>query len=476
MVRLPEEFKKRMREMLGDEYEAFLESYEQQRTAGLRVNRLKTAPEEFERFAGQKMERIPWVDNGFFVPTGIRMAQSPLYAAGVFYLQEPSAMTPASRLIVEPGDRVLDLCAAPGGKATELAARLKGEGLLVANDISNARAKALLHNLELFGAGNVFVTNETPARLAGAFPEFFDKVLVDAPCSGEGMFRKDEAVIATWTPERPAYFANLQKEITANAVRMLRPGGWMMYSTCTFAPEEDEGTISWLLREFPEMHLREMEGYEGFSAGNPAWGDGNPELSKCVRIWPHRMNGEGHFMALLQKEGKEIRESDETEKRKKKPARGGKKAALQRESGIGKQEQRILDEFLSKISKNLPKGRLVLGGGRVYLVPELPETVRGLHFLRNGLLLGELKKDRLEPSQPLASALTAADFEDCLNLRADDVRTEQFLRGETIPVREGETKSEKGWKLVCVEGFGLGWGKLVQGILKNKYPVGWRKE
>ena len=194
----------------------------------------------------------------------MRMGQSPLYAAGVFYLQEPSAMTPASRLPIEPGERVLDLCAAPGGKATELNARLKGTGLLVANDISNARAKALLRNLELFGSENVLVTNETPAGLADVFPGFFDKILVDAPCSGEGMFRKDEAVIGTWTPERPDFFADLQREITSNAVKMLRPGGLMMYSTCTFAPQEDEGTVSFLLENFPEMELIEMEGYEGF--------------------------------------------------------------------------------------------------------------------------------------------------------------------------------------------------------------------
>lgn len=192
------------------------------------------------------------------------MGQSPLYAAGVFYLQEPSAMTPASRLPIEPGERVLDLCAAPGGKATELNARLAGTGLLVANDISNARAKALLRNLELFGSENVLVTNETPAGLADVFPGFFDKILVDAPCSGEGMFRKDEAVIGTWTPERPDFFAELQREITSNAVKMLRPGGLMMYSTCTFAPQEDEGTVSFLLENFPEMELIEMEGYEGF--------------------------------------------------------------------------------------------------------------------------------------------------------------------------------------------------------------------
>ena len=238
MAQLPQEFLTRMQEMLGDEFDAFLTSYDAPRTAGLRVNTKKCRTEDFPPLVPGTWKKIPWIPNGYFVPDGMRMGQSPLYAAGVFYLQEPSAMTPASRLPIEPGERVLDLCAAPGGKATELNARLKGTGLLVANDISNARAKALLRNLELFGSENVLVTNETPAGLADVFPGFFDKILVDAPCSGEGMFRKDEAVIGTWTPERPDFFAELQREITSNAVKMLRPGGLMMYSTCTFAPQE----------------------------------------------------------------------------------------------------------------------------------------------------------------------------------------------------------------------------------------------
>jgi len=306
MAQLPQEFLTRMQDMLGDEFDAFLTSYDAPRTAGLRVNTKKCRTEDFPPLVPGTWKKIPWIPNGYFVPDGMRMGQSPLYAAGVFYLQEPSAMTPASRLPIEPGERVLDLCAAPGGKATELNARLKGTGLLVANDISNARAKALLRNLELFGSENVLVTNETPAGLADVFPGFFDKILVDAPCSGEGMFRKDEAVIGTWTPERPVFFADLQREITSNAVKMLRPGGLMMYSTCTFAPQEDEGTVSFLLENFPEMELIEMEGYEGFSKGNPVWGNGDPEIEKTVRIWPHKMNGEGHYLALFRKKGEAI--------------------------------------------------------------------------------------------------------------------------------------------------------------------------
>ena len=486
MAQLPQEFLTRMQDMLGDEFDAFLTSYDAPRTAGLRVNTKKCRTEDFPPLVPGTWKKIPWIPNGYFVPDGMRMGQSPLYAAGVFYLQEPSAMTPASRLPIEPGERVLDLCAAPGGKATELNARLKGTGLLVANDISNARAKALLRNLELFGSENVLVTNETPAGLADVFPGFFDKILVDAPCSGEGMFRKDEAVIGTWTPERPDFFAELQREITANAVKMLRPGGLMMYSTCTFAPQEDEGTVSFILENFPEMELIEMESYEGFSKGNPAWGNGDPAIEKTVRIWPHKMNGEGHFLALFRKNGRGAagmpaemaeewqKEAAKTEKKNKKQ-KNRKKDRGTEAPGPSKTEKQILSDFLAQMTVPIPVEELEVRAGKVYHSPALPDGVRNLHFLRNGLYLGELKKDRFEPSQPFAVTLTANRFRECLNLKADDARLEKYLHGETISAEPGETAFSSGWKLVCVEGFGLGWGKLVNGTLKNKYPVGWRK-
>ncbi len=302
-LELPEAFEKRMRDMLGAEFDAYMSGYQDTRQYGLRVNPLKISGEELEKNTSFHLSPIPWTHDGYFYREEDQPARHPYYSAGLYYLQEPSAMTPASRLPVTPGERVLDLCAAPGGKATALGAALQGKGVLVANDISNSRAKALLKNLELFGIPNAFVTNEIPGKLAESFEGFFDKVLVDAPCSGEGMFRKDPAVIKTWDEERPEYFAKLQKDILKNAVKMLRPGGMLLYSTCTFAPVENEGSISWLLEEFPEMELQTMEGYEGFAPGHPEWGNGDPALVKCVRIWPHRMNGEGHFLALLRKAG-----------------------------------------------------------------------------------------------------------------------------------------------------------------------------
>ena len=254
-MELPQEFLERMERMLGEEYKEFLRTYEEPRKFGLRVNTLKISVDEFVKLAPFHLMPIPWIDNGFYYEREDDPARHPFYYAGLYYLQEPSAMTPANILPVTPGEYVLDLCAAPGGKATALAAKLQGQGLLVANDISASRAKALLKNLEVFGVKNSFVTNAVPIRLAEQFDETFDKILVDAPCSGEGMFRKDMANAKAWSPEKVDACARTQRDITLQAVKMLRPGGMMLYSTCTFAEEENEGTIAYLLENCPEMEL-----------------------------------------------------------------------------------------------------------------------------------------------------------------------------------------------------------------------------
>ena len=456
---LPEAFEKRMKDMLGEEYDSYLDSYQQERQFGLRVNPLKVTGEELKELSGFHLRKIPWTQDGYFYEEEDMPARHPYYAAGMYYLQEPSAMTPASRLHVEPGERVLDLCAAPGGKATALGAALRGKGVLVANDISNSRAKALLKNLELFGISNAFVTNEIPGNLADRFEGFFDKILVDAPCSGEGMFRKDPAVIKTWDEVRPEYFAKLQRDILKNAVRMLRPGGQLLYSTCTFAPVENEGSISWVLENFPEMDVLEIEPYEGFAPGHPEWGNGDERLQRCVRIWPHKMKGEGHFLALLKKS----------------------ETAMEAVVRIGrtqrpdKKTRQVVDAFFVDCKWEPDWERIEVRGEKVYLVPELPEKLQGIHFLRNGLYMGDLKKDRFEPSQQLAMMLKGNDYAGVLSLKSEDVRVEKYLHGETLLVEAGESTIAKGWILVCVDGFPLGWGKLVNGVLKNKYASGWRK-
>ncbi|NCC43157.1 MAG: NOL1/NOP2/sun family putative RNA methylase [Clostridia bacterium] len=456
---LPEAFEKRMRDMLGDEFEDYMDSYQDVRQYGLRINPMKITEEELRAGSGFSLSPIPWTQEGYFYKEGDQPARHPYYTAGLYYLQEPSAMTPTSRLPVDPGERVLDLCAAPGGKATALGAALNGKGVLVANDISNSRAKALLKNIELFGISNAFVTNEVPGKLAESFEGFFDKVLVDAPCSGEGMFRKDPAVIKTWDEERPLYFAKLQKDILKNAVRMLRPGGLLLYSTCTFAPVENEESISWLLETCPDMQLLPIQAFEGFAPGNPSWGNGDPSLTKCVRIWPHKMKGEGHFLALLKK-------SEEAEAPR---IKLGKPAKMEKKS------LEILKGFFEDCTWQPDWEQTEIRADKVYLVPELPQKLSGIHFLRNGLYMGEMKKNRFEPSQQLAMTLKASQYAGSLSLKPEDERIDRYLKGETILVESGEATRENGWILVCVDNFSLGWGKLVNGVLKNKYWSGWRR-
>nr|WP_288730359.1 RsmF rRNA methyltransferase first C-terminal domain-containing protein [uncultured Anaerobutyricum sp.] len=487
MADLPQSFLDSMKEILGEDYEAFLTGFDEQRQYGLRVNTLKMNLEEFERIAPFHLKKVPWISNGYFYEAEDVPAKHPFYSAGLYYLQEPSAMTPASRLKVQPGERVLDLCAAPGGKATELGAALQGEGLLVANDINTARAKALLRNLELFGISNSFVTNEPPHVLAERFPEFFHKIMVDAPCSGEGMFRKNPAVVDSWQEKGPEYFSKLQREIIVQAADMLLPGGMMFYSTCTFSPLENEKTITHLLKERQDMEVVPMEDYEGFAEGLTSYKDeGFDESCKfCRRIWPHKMSGEGHFMALLHKKSGAEQEIKSDEKASKKSKKAKKKQQTETLSSVwwekckslSKEQKAAAEDFFAHVNIAYDVGRIDVRGDNLYYLPEPEYDGRGLHFLRNGLFMGEFKKKRFEPSQPFALALRAQDFDQVLDFPADDERLQRYLRGETLDVSDlinGE-KKRKGWQLVMAAGYPLGFGKLVNNNLKNKYPAGWRK-
>ena len=471
MADLPQSFLDSMKEILGEDYEAFLAGFDGQRQYGLRVNTLKMNLEEFERIAPFHLKKVPWISNGYFYEAEDVPARHPFYSAGLYYLQESSAMTPASRLKVQPGERVLDLCAAPGGKATELGAALQGEGLLVANDINTARARALLRNLELFGISNSFVTNEPPHVLAERFPEFFHKIMVDAPCSGEGMFRKNPAVVDSWQEKGPEYFSKLQREIIVQAADMLLPGGMMFYSTCTFSPLENEKTITHLLKERPDMEVIPMEDYEGFAEGLTSYrGEVFDESCKlCRRIWPHKMSGEGHFMALLHKKNGTQQQVQQTVSQS--------SIWWEKCKGLNKEQKAAAEDFFSHVNIAYDEKRIDVRGDNLYYLPAPKYDGRGLHFLRNGLFMGEFKKKRFEPSQPFALALHAQDFDQVLDFPADDERLSRYLRGETLDVSDliaGE-KKRKGWQLVMVAGHPLGFGKLVNNNLKNKYPAGWRK-
>jgi NOL1/NOP2/sun family putative RNA methylase len=461
-----------MRTLLGAEYEEYLRGYEKPYFGGLRVNTLKTAPEEFERLCPFSIHRIPWIKNGYYYDLKEQPSRHPYYYAGLYYIQEPSAMTPASLLPISRGDKVLDICAAPGGKSTELGARLNGEGLLISNDISNSRAKALLKNIELFGIRNACVLSEAPNKLVQYFPEYFDKILIDAPCSGEGMFRKSPAIMKNWEQYGVEYYNKLQKEIILFAARMLKPGGYMLYSTCTFSPEENEGTVSCLLEQYPEFHVvkalldertqKELGiSYDGFSFGRPDWVDnGKEELKNCLRLWPHKLKGEGHFVALLQKN-----------------ADGNLKegySGIPGDTPTGKNKAVLSEEargFLKALKIPYKPEQLTVYEDRVYLLPEGLPDLKGLRILRQGLMLGEMKKQRFEPSQALASALRTSDYDKIIRFSVDDPGVIRYLKCESI---EPAGEYEDGWYLVCVGDYPLGWMKIAKNNFKNKYLPGWR--
>lgn len=460
---LPEAFLLKMQELLGEEFGQYLESFKEEWKPGLRVNTLKLSPGELAELVPWNLEPVPWADNGFYYDGTLdgevlRPSKHPAYYAGLYYLQEPSAMTPAAMLPVVPGDRVLDLCAAPGGKSTELASKLKGRGMLVSNDISYSRARALLKNLELAGAANICVTSEAPEKLAGVWPEFFDKILVDAPCSGEGMFRRDEDMVKDWNEKGPEYYVPIQRQILSQAAAMLRPGGYMLYSTCTFSVEEDEENVAYVLEEFPQMQLccLDLDKVPGACGG---FG-----LSGCMRLFPHRLKGEGHFLALMRKKGgddggKEILPPMDPE------------TAGKRVRAVEKEKE--LDAFLRQSGTEWDYGRIVIHQDNAYYLPEGLAWNLPLRFLRTGLFLGELKKGRFEPSQALAMSMKAGQFPNTVSFPGGDSRVLRYLKGETISL-EGDEGPVKGWCLAAMEGFPLGWAKGTGMSLKNKYYPGWR--
>jgi NOL1/NOP2/sun family putative RNA methylase len=446
-----------MKELLKEDYESYLASFNEKRLYGLRINTMKISPEEFLKISPFHLEPIPWIENGFYFQEEDKPAKHPYYFAGLYYIQEPSAMTPANVLPIEEGDVVFDMCAAPGGKSTELGAKLMGSGLLITNDISNSRAKALLKNVEVFGISNLCVLSEDPQKLSGRFRGLFDKVLIDAPCSGEGMFRKDNKLIKSWEKNGPSFYAQIQQNIILTGADLLKPGGKMLYSTCTFSRLEDEESVLHLLKNRPEMHLLDIKPYSGFSHG---FADTQEEkelgIEKTVRIFPHKMPAEGHFLALFEKD----KDADESFHALRKP----NTQKLPEE----------LKEFLTHIDWEILEKDIFVRESKAYLVAkEMPEE-SGLRIMRNGLLLGEVKKNRFEPSQALAMALKSSQYDKVISLPADDERVIKYLKGETIEIDDCEKELQNGWNLFCVDNFPLGWGKLSGTTLKNKYLAGWR--
>lgn len=438
----PDGFEARMKRLLGAEYEEFLASYDRPRNVGLRLNPLKTENAPALPFL---LAPVPWAKGGYYYDPAQRPGLHPWHEAGLYYLQEPSAMAPAGLLDPQPGERVLDLCAAPGGKTTQLAALMQDKGLLVCNEINPKRAQILSRNIERMGISCALVLSEHPARLAERFAGFFDRILVDAPCSGEGMFRKEEAAVTDWSEETVLMCANRQREILHSAVQMLRPGGRLVYSTCTFSPEENEGSIAALLTQHPELEIEKTD-CPYFSPGRADWADGDAALAHTFRLWPHKLSGEGHFAAVLhKKDGVSGEQPDE-------PAVKLPEA---------------WNTFAADCDITLPLGTPLLFGETLYLAPQGTPSLRGLKVLRPGLGLGVLRKGRFEPAHALALWLKTAARE--LELDIDGAELTRYLRGETLPCEPG------GWTLVKAGGLSIGWGKAANGILKNHYPKGLRR-
>lgn len=469
---LPEEFVERMKKMLQDEWEDFEDSYQNHNYQALRFNPSKKGFHEadyeriFEILNIKERQPVSWAEHAFYYGEYARPGKHPYHEMGMYYIQEPSAMSAAALLKPQPGERVLDLCAAPGGKSTQLASYLKGEGLLIANEIHPDRCKILSQNIERMGIANAIVTNEDCESLSARFPLFFHKIQVDAPCSGEGMFRKNYEAAFEWSEEQVKICADRQLMILNEAAKMLMPGGTMVYSTCTFAPEENEEVIDRFLNAHEEFEIKQVH-MPYFDAGNPAWGNGREELSKTFRLFPHHLHGEGHFVAVLSKKGRLFQE--QTDGKSKSDKNASKFAPDKKQLAALKEfTEAVLSEEMEEFILN---GKLMLFGEQLYKLPKETPDLQGLKVLRAGLHIGTFKKNRFEPSHALALFLGKEDVTQVWNLDIAQKDTPAYFWGETITTVGGD-----GYCLVCVDGYSAGWGKISRGILKNHYPKGLRKE
>ncbi len=480
MMNLPIEFEKKMKAFLGNEWDDFLYSYDNNRFQALRFNTLKVqSPEERMRILKvlgiSSDKRVSWANEAYYFDENVRPGKHPYHEMGLYYIQEPSAMSAAALLAPKPGMRVLDLCAAPGGKSTQLATYLGDSGLLVSNEINTQRSRILSQNIERMGIKNAIVTNEDSFVLASHFPGFFNAIQVDAPCSGEGMFRKLPEAIEQWSMENVAICASRQKEILDNAAVMLKPGGVIVYSTCTFSKEENEDVIEYFLKRHPDFTLEEME-----------------------RFWPHKVDGEGHFVAKLVRRGSvnelgadydvcedscnKVEDTGLKADRKTKKNKNSKNRKNETKPALTKENMKLLTEFLDEtISEDMAawikNSRLVMFGEQLYRLPDMEVDIKGLKVQRAGLHIGEFKKQRFEPSHSLALALKLSEAKNVVKLTWDDPQTTGFFNGQSVMLSDEQTaECKKGWALVCVDGYTAGWGKVNGTQVKNHYPKGLRNK
>lgn len=461
-MNLPIEFEKKMKAFLGNEWDDFLYSYDNNRFQALRFNTLKVqSHEEIMRILKvlgiSSDKKVSWANEAYYFDENVRPGKHPYHEMGLYYIQEPSAMSAAALLAPKPGMRVLDLCAAPGGKSTQLATYLGDSGLLVSNEINTQRSRILSQNIERMGIKNAIVTNEDSFVLASHFPGFFNAIQVDAPCSGEGMFRKLPEAIEQWSMENVAICAARQKEILDNAAVMLKPGGTIVYSTCTFSKEENEDVIEYFLERHPDFTLEEME-----------------------RFWPHKVDGEGHFVAKLVRRG--CVDTDLKADRKTKKNKNSKNRKNETKPALTKENMKLLSEFLDEtISEDMAawikNSRLVMFGEQLYRLPDMEVDIKGLKVQRAGLHIGEFKKQRFEPSHSLALALKLSEAKNVVKLTWDDPQTTGFFNGQSVMLSDEQTaECKKGWALVCVDGYPASWGKVNGAQVKNHYPKGLRNK
>ena len=477
-MNFPKEFQVRMKEMLGEDYGDFVSSYDRPTTPSLRLNPSKASRDTIDISCIK--DPVMWAENGYYYDndSDIRPGKHPYHEAGAYYIQEASAMIPASLFPPSPQDKVLDLCAAPGGKTTQLASFMNGEGLLISNEIHPQRASILSQNVERMGIKNAVVTNHAPHELVPFFPSFFDKIVVDAPCSGEGMFRKEEQALTMWSQENIDLCSARQKDILESASKMLSPDGYLTYSTCTFAPEENEGVILDFLKSHPEFEVIEpinpivldciQKGL--ISRGDPSFVSCSDEyadqLKKTVRLFPHKADGEGHFAALLHK-SPDAPVSKTKHRVPEQKKLGGKRG---KDEMTPDKAYKLFEGFISDITDESFNGIPLLFGEQLYLCPyDMIDNVKGMKILRCGLHLGTIAGgNRFEPSHALALALNSKRIKRAFPIGLDSALI--HLHGDTLPCSD-----EKGWYVITVDSFPLGWGKASGGMMKNHYPKGLRK-
>ncbi len=441
MNRLPREFLLKMERLLGEEFPAFEASCGHPPFRGIRLNPLKCGFQTLNR-ALPGLEPAPFSPLAYYLPqTAEKIGLMPLHHAGAFYVQEPSASSAVTAMDPRPGEKILDLCAAPGGKSTQIAALLAGRGLLWSNEVVRGRADILLSNLERMGAANAVVSCCQPEKLCRALSGWFDRVLVDAPCSGEGMFRKSEEAVRDWSPAHVAACAVRQLAILQSASLAVKENGVLVYSTCTFSEEENEGVISAFLKAREDFELIDP----GLAFGRPAL------LPQARRIFPMD-GGEGHFVAVLRRNSANPPAAAEYV-----PAKG---------RNVG-----MAEELYRQVFRSGPERRIEERRDAFFLLPALLPALGGLNVLRAGVLLGRLRPGRVEPEHALFMAADPSKLNRHVDFTSDSPEIRAFLRGEELAVR---TDGIQGYTGVSVEGVMLGFGKCSGGRLKNKYPKGLR--